>query len=612
MQQQPIEFQHKTDDLSLTAGKPITPFSIASPAPTAMGAQWNSNFPSFRPLQMSTFSPVALTQHQPQQPQQLNPVVQATQVSWDEEFNIQELAEAPARLDEPVTDTKSETEAKYIPHDGDELARTAAMLLENVKHETNPKFKNSQFMGLMKQLRDGLVVVEGNQMVENTSGVHISKAKVDIKGKGKAIDSPFISPNTTRFGSAPQVNTIGPSSSATLNAGVAPVSESRTAPNVDASEKEIDAYLRQENENYMEYWETFNEATAAHMAQASSTAKQEWGRLQDDWDQFEATATGIRPVINYQFQEGNPYLLGDSSRTRHHLMHSGPHSALFENVLELEAEVQRDMNNARAWYDLGVKQQENEREQKALHALQRSVELDPTHLPSWLALAISHTNDTNRVGTYKAIREWVDRNEKYKNVVLGFNQLNAPSENAAMGENFNNLIQCLITIARSDSSGGIDADVQIALAVLLNTNEDYEKAQDCFRTALAVRPDDWLLYNRVGATMANSGHAEEALQYYYRALELNPAYIRARFNLGISCINLRRYEEAAQHILDALVLQDSDGIKDSTGLNDKRGVTSAALWDSLKTTCLHLQRVDLATLCDRQDLETFRLNFQLA
>jgi len=67
---------------------------------------------------------------------------------------------------------------------------------------------------------------------------------------------------------------------------------------------------------------------------------------------------------------------------------------------------------------------------------------------------------------------------------------------------------------------------------------------------------DWLLYNRVGATMANSGHAEEALQYYYRALELNPAYIRARlvgcfgswslrspiasrFNLGISCGNLR-------------------------------------------------------------------------
>jgi peroxin-5 len=62
----------------------------------------------------------------------------------------------------------------------------------------------------------------------------------------------------------------------------------------------------------------------------------------------------------------------------------------------------------------------------------------------------------------------------------------------------------------------------------------------------------------------------------------------------------QRYAEAAQHILDALVLQDSDGLH---GLKEKRGVTSAALWDSLRTTCVHMQRADLATLCDKQDLE---------
>jgi peroxin-5 len=47
-------------------------------------------------------------------------------------------------------------------------------------------------------------------------------------------------------------------------------------------------------------------------------------------------------------------------------------------------------------------------------------------------------------------------------------------------------------------------------------------------------------------------------------------------------------------------------------MNDKRGVTSSALWDSLKTTCLHMQRVDLAGMCERQDLEgenRFRIEF---
>ena len=69
----------------------------------------------------------------------------------------------------------------------------------------------------------------------------------------------------------------------------------------------------------------------------------------------------------------------------------------------MEAAVQRDPLNAHAWFQLGVKQQENEREGKAIQALRRALELDPTHLPSWLALAISHTNEGNRHGTYEAM-----------------------------------------------------------------------------------------------------------------------------------------------------------------------------------------------------------------
>ena len=40
-----------------------------------------------------------------------------------------------------------------------------------------------------------------------------------------------------------------------------------------------------------------------------------------------------------------------------------------QSVLEMEAAVQRDPLNAQAWFQLGVKQQENEREQKAVQAL---------------------------------------------------------------------------------------------------------------------------------------------------------------------------------------------------------------------------------------------------
>jgi peroxin-5 len=124
------------------------------------------------------------------------------------------------------------------------------------------------------------------------------------------------------------------------------------------------------------------------------------------------------------------------------------------------------MTNAKAWYDLGVKQQENEREQKALQALERAVELDPTHLPSWLALAISYTNDNNRQGTYDAVEEWVKRNERYASIPY-----DSSKSAKNMNERYSRLVDQLIAMARSDTNGDIDADTQIALAVLLNTNE---------------------------------------------------------------------------------------------------------------------------------------------
>jgi peroxin-5 len=129
--------------------------------------------------------------------------------------------------------------------------------------------------------------------------------------------------------------------------------------------------------------------------------------------------------------------------------------------------VQRDPTNAAAWFELGVKQQENEREAKAIQSLQRAVDLDPSHLPTWLALSVSYTNDNHRLGAYDAIREWVLRNPKYETVVSG-----TGLATGARGD-FAGLIDVLIQMARSadQQQGGVDGDVQVALAVLLNTTE---------------------------------------------------------------------------------------------------------------------------------------------
>ena len=115
--------------------------------------------------------------------------------------------------------------------------------------------------------------------------------------------------------------------------------------------------------------------------------------------------------------------------------------------------------------------QENEREQKAIHALRRALQLSPDLLPAWLALAVSHTNDGDRQGAYTAVREWVARNDRYAAAVQAYEARRGMSEDATQAERFNDLIECLIDMARSDASGEVDADIQVALAILMNTNE---------------------------------------------------------------------------------------------------------------------------------------------
>ncbi|KAG2153762.1 uncharacterized protein EDB93DRAFT_213618 [Suillus bovinus] len=561
---------------------------MQSPISVPMSPGLQGSMPSHMGYRMSPMSGMMSAVPMPMQ----RSALQTDQMSWDREFQSQETM-----LNANVVPVAESFHTAPKPAPNDDMAQLAARVIDAVQGEQNPKFHQSQFMSLMRQFRDGEVIVEEDKIVPSESS---TAARVDVKGKGRAVDIPVREvQEPVRVHSVPASSVQGYQGSFELSEAYIRQRDNNNSAN--------DAYFQQENEEFSEYWNAHYTGPVPHTISAGEHGS--WHELQRDWDAFEATSTGIKALANYQFQENNPYLLGDSSRTYHHGMHVSDVQRAYDSVLKLEAAVQRDGNNAAAWYELGVKHQENEREKKAVQALERSVELDPTHLGAWLALSVSYTNENNRMGVYNAIKEWAIRNPKYKHMVQ--NATLTSAINLSSPGNFEALIECLISMARSaDELGSVDADVQVALAVLLNTTDEYAKAQDCFLTALAVRPSDWLLYNRVGATMANNGQAEEAIQFYYRALDLNPAYIRARFNLGISCINLRRYEEAQSHILDALVLQDSDGVVDNNGMNDKRGVTNSTLWESLKTTSLHLQRPDLVALCDKRDLDGFRNAFE--
>ncbi|KAL8863845.1 MAG: hypothetical protein Q9174_007531, partial [Haloplaca sp. 1 TL-2023] len=57
-------------------------------------------------------------------------------------------------------------ESQSKEQEADELAKTAGQLLDNVKHDQSTKFQESNFMILMRQLRDREVKLEGNNFVD--------------------------------------------------------------------------------------------------------------------------------------------------------------------------------------------------------------------------------------------------------------------------------------------------------------------------------------------------------------------------------------------------------------------------------------------------------------
>ena len=94
--------------------------------------------------------------------------------------------------------------------DDDALAATAQELLEKVEHNQSDKFRNSQFLGLMRKLRDREVKVEGDKMVETVSAtqVHPKRTLTPDSGYDSGTNTPLASTSTTASTSTPHNPTI--------------------------------------------------------------------------------------------------------------------------------------------------------------------------------------------------------------------------------------------------------------------------------------------------------------------------------------------------------------------------------------------------------------------
>lgn len=116
------------------------------------------------------------------------PVMQHDTALWDKEFQSHEASvrEVVGDSTNIILDSGPMQTQQVAPSmslaEQDDLAKTAGLLIDTVKDDQNPKFKNSQFLSFMRRVRDGEVVVDGNDMVERAESTNVAS---DAKGKGK-------------------------------------------------------------------------------------------------------------------------------------------------------------------------------------------------------------------------------------------------------------------------------------------------------------------------------------------------------------------------------------------------------------------------------------------
>ncbi|KYN04245.1 Peroxisomal targeting signal 1 receptor [Cyphomyrmex costatus] len=351
-----------------------------------------------------------------------------------------------------------------------------------------------------------------------------------------------------------------------------------------------------------------------------------WKRFEEEWDKISVHGNSYtHPWVSefdtyydpfnkeYDFSETNPMKdLPNALAEGKKRLEAGD---LPSAVLCFEAAAQQDENNVEAWLLLGKTQAENEQDPSAISALNRCLCLDPSNNVALMTLAASYANESYQKQACLTLKEWLLKNEKYKHLANSESNIKKDehpnfSVSTLLYEKIYDEVKDLyIQAARMNPRDEIDADVQCGLGILFNLSNDYNKAVDCFQTALHVRPDDYRLWNRLGATLANGQRSEEAVNAYHRALELSPGFIRARYNLGISCVNLAAYQEAGEHLLTALNQQAAG--RGPQADNVPRKAMSNTIWSTLRLVISLMRKYDLMEAVENRDLPRLNKEFGL-
>ncbi|XRB08802.1 peroxisome biogenesis protein 5 [Pycnococcus provasolii] len=461
-------------------------------------------------------------------------------VSWADEFHSQAAATGEAW----ATEFQQEQQAQQAQQERSATeTSSSAQQLEDVLRR-DERFANSNFLNFVSRMSRGDVdVMEPGH--ENVGDQWASSFEQATKGKGVADD--WASQFTVHQGPPRGLQEFGPPSA--------------WAQEFDEHNVGGNAWADQFASNYTppEFESAWTEATVAGGS----------ALFERVWEDAGAEAALQNPGVDYEYTTdaaSNPFTeLGEGALAEGlQLFRNG---LLREAVLALEAATRTDRygKDAYTWNLLGSAHAENEDDVAAIQAKTAALRCADAGTDTalrdeiTLALGVSHTNEYDHEQAMYYLLRWLRQRVPGLEMPEGVDALasNIPAE-LGMRPADRTPIGVLKSRAREafERASQIqpDPDVFAALGVLCNLTRDHDAAVGAFRQSLALKPDDYSLWNKLGATLANGQRSEEAIAAYQKALETKPNYVRAWANLGISYSNVGKHVEACRCYARSLIM----------------------------------------------------------
>eukprot|EP00928_Gymnodinium_smaydae_P077985 TRINITY_DN6157_c0_g1_i1.p1 TRINITY_DN6157_c0_g1~~TRINITY_DN6157_c0_g1_i1.p1 ORF type:complete len:761 (-),score=185.40 TRINITY_DN6157_c0_g1_i1:55-2238(-) len=463
-------------------------------------------------------------------------------------------AAAPVQAkDAPVVEVAKHPEP--VTEEAD-LSQAAAMV-EMLRNSGNPKFANSQFVNFIDKVSKGDLQFKDNSVVDRA---------------GNTVEWDSLYDTQAATASDSELNELG-----TL------WDKAKVPTVLNAAEQDFEKIWKDamETGNLDQLWKAEEAWLKEHGDDAIMEGLDGQAFMGDRFN-MDTLFAGGNSRAEYKFEENNKYLehtdpLAEAQR----LLREGRDR---EAMLCLEAEVQRNPESSEGWRQLGQLYAEMDQDVEAIQCLRKGHEVDPYNLDSLLALGVSCTNELDQLEALKYLREWIENHETHQVLAQGLDR--PPNyEYEAWRQ------QVTMLFNKAAEANPLDSDVFVALGVMQNINRDYEAAIRALATACRLRPNDHTCWNKLGATLANSGKSDKAVIAYHQGLHLKPNYARSWSNLAIAHSNLGQHKDAARFYLSSLVLNPE----------------ATHIWGFLHGAVLNMGDVpDAAKALDERDLGAMR------